>query len=649
MRLALCLFRYFPFSGLARDMLQIADVARDRGHQVHIFTSAWQGEKSQRHALDILAVDGLTNHSRAAAFHRSLQNRLRSSRFDCVVGFNKIPGLDLYYAADPCYAARVRYTRHPLYRVTPRYHAYRQLEREVFRHGAHTRCLVLSETAKSEYQEFYGTEDRRFTVLPPNLAPQYRQLNRDGSIRQRVRLELNIPAAESVILMVGSGFQTKGVDRSIIALGSLTESLKTKTRLIVVGEGDPAKYIGMARQLGVGDRVVFLGGRTDVPDLLRASDLLVHPAYTENTGSVLLEAMAAGLPVLTTDICGFAHYVRDADAGLVLTTPFNQRSFNQNVAAMLQGDLPGWSRNGVEYVRQPFFYMMSEKAVEAIEGAATGSATTIANPSGFFYLSDKLQLPALKGASLPDVMALSGEVFRQAPGRRTIRLQGVGIRYFVKLHDGVGWREIFKNLMSLRLPVLGAGNEWHALHFLRRKGIRAPVPVGFGSDGQNPARRKSFIITEEIEEVTSLEEFIEQKQGRIDDFRLKRSLIYGLADIARVLHRNGANHRDFYLCHFLVETRYLEAGGGIGPAPISLIDLHRAQLRRKTPSRWVVKDLGGLYYSAMGTNLTRYDLFRFIKGYTGLPLRSALRASPDWARVQRRALSLRRSEPATLN
>ena len=570
-----------------------------------------------------------------------------NSKFDRVVGFNKIPGLDVYYAADPCFASRARYTRHPLYRLTPRYKMYHRLEQAVFHQGGETHNLVLSERAKSEYQEFYGSEDFRFTVLPPSLAPEYQNLTNDFAAKRRIRNELGIQDHELMILMVGSGFRTKGVDRAVLGLATLPVDLRKITHLVVAGEGKPDPFINLVRQNGIEQQVHFIGGRNDVPDLLSAATLLVHPAYNENTGTVLLESMAAGLPVLTTDVCGYAHHVSDAGAGCVLQSPFNQQRFNATLEQMLGGDVAEWAQNGKQYIRRPLFTAMPDKAVEVIEQPpATGLDNRVRQPKEFLYLADKLQLTNQKHASFEDIMALPGKIFREEPGRRTLRFQEQESGYFLKAHYGVGWHEIFKNLFNLKLPVLGADNEWHALHFLGRKGIKVPAPLGFGRKGRNPAKRRSFVIMEEITDATSLEELANKKNGCIEDVKIKRKLVYGLANIARTLHNNGANHRDFYLCHFLIDDRFMKRANHpeMEDVPIVVIDLHRAQLRRKTPTRWIVKDLAGLYYSAMDTSITRNDIFRFIKTYCGLPLRAALNGPVNWDRVQWRAFVLHRSK-----
>ena len=107
---------------------------------------------------------------------------------------------------------------------------------------------------------------------------------------------------EILLLMIGSGFITKGVDRSLIAMAALPQSLLDRARLIVIGQDKPSAFRRMAGKLGLSNRVLILKGRDDIPRFLIGADLLVHPAYVENAGMVLLEAIVAGLPVIATDI-----------------------------------------------------------------------------------------------------------------------------------------------------------------------------------------------------------------------------------------------------------------------------------------------------------------------------------------------------------
>lgn len=220
------------------------------------------------------------------------------------------------------------------------------------------------------------------------------------------------------------------------------------------------------------------------------------------------------------------------------------------------------------------------------------------------------------------VEALSGEVFRELDGRRTLRSEVAGRAYFVKIHRGIGWREIFKNLVSLRLPVLGAQNEWRAIRRLGEIGVDSMRVVAYGRRGGNPARQHSFIVTEELAPALSLEDFCLGWTREPPPVTLKRALIARVAGMARAMHRAGVNHRDFYLCHFLL---HLDPAPTAAAFRLSLIDLHRAQCRARLPRRWRDKDLAALYFSALDIGLNQRDLWRFLLTYFAIPLRQILR------------------------
>jgi heptose I phosphotransferase len=117
----------------------------------------------------------------------------------------------------------------------------------------------------------------------------------------------------------------------------------------------------------------------------------------------------------------------------------------------------------------------------------------------------------------------------QLEGRRTLRTEIAGRGYYAKIHRGIGWGEIFKNLLSGRLPVLGAGNEWRALERLAALGVDTMRAVAFGERGSNPARRQSFIVTEELAPTISLEDFCRDWRAVPPAPTLKRALIRRVA------------------------------------------------------------------------------------------------------------------------
>lgn len=241
-----------------------------------------------------------------------------------------------------------------------------------------------------------------------------------------------------------------------------------------------------------------------------------------------------------------------------------------------------------------------------------------------------------------ELMALDGEMYRQVARRKTFKFPLNGKFYFAKIHRGVGWTEIFKNLVQGRLPILGAENEYEAIRALEKLDIKTMTFAAHGRRGLNIAEQESFVLTESLEPALSLEDFCANWAVDKPSLKLKRALIKRVAIITRRLHENGLNHRDLYICHFLLKESELEALRDVNDAQLYLIDLHRVQIRSKTPVRWQAKDLAALYFSSMDIGLSRHDLLYFIHHYTGNTVSKELTINRGlWAEVKRKALILK--------
>ena len=365
--LAFCLFKYFPYGGLQRDFIRVALQCRDRGYGIRVYTLSWQGEVPDGIEVVIVPVTAITNHKRYKRYGEWVVDHLEEHPVSGVVGFNKMPGLDIYYAADSCYEDKAQNQRGQLYRAMPRYRHFSNFESAVFDPSSRTKILMISEVQKPLFQNYYGTEIERFQLLPPGISRDRIAPANSEEIRSDFREEHGVGVDEHLLLMVGSGFITKGLDRILIGMSNLPPERRTKTRLIVVGQDNPNAFLRMAKRLNIERRVTILAGRDDIPRFLLGADLLVHPAYVENTGTVLLEAMVAGLPVLATDVCGYAHYIEDAEAGCLVPSPFDQETFDRLLAHMLESDDHLiWRKNGIKFGQQADIYSMPERAADEI-------------------------------------------------------------------------------------------------------------------------------------------------------------------------------------------------------------------------------------------------------------------------------------------
>jgi UDP-glucose:(heptosyl)LPS alpha-1,3-glucosyltransferase len=349
--LVFSLFRYFDYGGLQRDFLKIALACQAAGYDIYVYCLAWFGDVPHGFTVETVEVKGVLNYVRYQQFGEYVSEAVRWRRPVAHVGFNKIPGLDIYYAADSCFEYKAQMMRTPVYRLTRRYKQMSGFERLVFDKEQETEVLLLTEVQKEQFQKYYDTPDRRFHLLPPGVSRDRMRGPEWQAQRTRVRKEFELSDDEFLMILVGSGFITKGLDRVIESLASLPASLRVKTRLLVIGQDNPQAFLRQARRLGVEAQLLVQRGRDDIPDVLQAADLMVHPAYMESGGLVLIEAVVAGLPVIATAACGFAPYILRANAGVVLEEPFDQDALNSWVEKALKdvGQRELWSDNGVAF------------------------------------------------------------------------------------------------------------------------------------------------------------------------------------------------------------------------------------------------------------------------------------------------------------
>ena len=367
MRFAFVVSLWYPFGGMQRTLLRIAQACVAAGHDVDIYTGEWRGEQPKDIGVIELDARAHSNHASNDRLAAAFAAAMRAHDYDCRVGFTKIPGLDVYYAADPCYAARAADSKPFFYTWWIRYRAFFRQERAVFAKGADTEILLIAHQEKEKYVRYHATEEGRFHLLPPGINRERLKLDDPAGVRRRLRAEFGLVDSTQVLLCVGSGFTTKGVDRVIEALASLPVRLRNVCHLLVVGRGKQGALQRLAARRGVGRHVTFCGTREDVAGIYRAADFLVHAARSENTGTVLIEAMLCGLPVLATANCGFAFHVRNADAGIVVEEPFVQARLDRCLQTLLESEHIGrWRHNGPDYCARTDLYSLIERAALVI-------------------------------------------------------------------------------------------------------------------------------------------------------------------------------------------------------------------------------------------------------------------------------------------
>lgn len=360
-RIALVIFRLAPAGGLEQHCLRLAEALIRRGAEVTLVTTRPPTAALPEGAkLELVAPRGRANHSRMAAFAPDAA-RAVAGRFDRTVAFHAIPGFDAIFCADPS-RARPKGVRGWL----PRYRTYARLEREAF--AASGLTLTLSSAQRANFLKNHHADPARFVLLPPTVD----HLRADPAAAGRgaqaaARAELDLPGGAPIWLWMGLQPKTKGLDRVLRALAAAPDAV-----LLVCGLDPKGKAgrgaVAMARRLGVDARVRWLGfvGEAQVTRGRAAADLLVHPSRSDVTGTVILEALASGLPVVTTEVCGYGEHVVQAGAGVVLAEPFRLDDLTRALTAATPQTLTDWSARALAYAGRDELYSGLERAADLI-------------------------------------------------------------------------------------------------------------------------------------------------------------------------------------------------------------------------------------------------------------------------------------------
>ncbi len=339
LHIALVIYRFFPHGGLQKDFLRTMDSALLRGHRITVLLAEQEADLPAQPDLSVklLPIKGFSNHSRMKSFAAEVKKEISSGSYDKVLMFNRMPGGDFYFAADNCLATDwAKLHSAWTLKLLPRYRTFLALENAVFEKDSRTHILALTTAQMQDYQNVYQTPSERFTVLPPGIDPACRRSENIEEIRQKIREKFNIPQDAVLLIQVAAQFGVKGVDRSIGALAALPENLRKNTFLLVAGGGDIEQYMLIAGRAGVADKVVFAGASSEIPALISAADLMIHPARKEATGTVIVESLAIGVPVIASAACGYADFTGNIDVQLVTPEPFRQDELNSALVYALE-------------------------------------------------------------------------------------------------------------------------------------------------------------------------------------------------------------------------------------------------------------------------------------------------------------------------
>ena len=316
MKLALVRQKYNPFGGAERFVERALQALNASGTSVTLIAREWKTDGVERD-VRLYNPHYFTRKGRDAGFAHAVQKIIASNEFDLVQSHERIPGCHVYRAGDGVHATwlelRAR-VQSPLARLATRLHPWHRYtldaEAAMFRHPDLRAVICNSDMVKRDIAARFGVAGDKLHVIHNGVDPDYFHTELRHEFREATRDALNIPAGTPAVLFVGSGFERKGLPSLLRALGTMKSG---QTHLVVVGrDKKTAAMMVLAGELGIADRTHFVGGQSDVRPYYAAADVFALPTLYDPFPNAALEALACGLPVLTSPTSGAAELITPA-------------------------------------------------------------------------------------------------------------------------------------------------------------------------------------------------------------------------------------------------------------------------------------------------------------------------------------------------
>lgn len=320
MKLAIVRQKYTPFGGAERFVDRALNALASEGLDVTIITRQWKGDGQSGRKIRLCNPFYLGRLWRDASFARSVQAIVARGEFDLVQSHERIPGCHIYRAGDGVHATwlalRAR-AQSPLAALWSRLHPWHRYtlaaEARMFRHPGLKAVICNSCMVRDDIARRFGVADDKLHVIHNGVDLDHFHPGLRDEHRQRVRAALGIPAGVPVVLFVGSGFERKGLFPLLQAVATLSG-----VHLLVVGKDRQLEAArAQARQLGMSSRTHFLGGQSDVRPYYGAADVFALPTLYDPFPNAVLEALACGLPVLTSPTSGGAELIKENFGAIV--------------------------------------------------------------------------------------------------------------------------------------------------------------------------------------------------------------------------------------------------------------------------------------------------------------------------------------------
>lgn len=340
MKIAIVRKKYNPFGGAERYLHLLTDHLVRQGHEVHIFANRWPVDKGAGVLFHKVPMLGGLSLLKTWSFAIAAWLALRRFNGGIILSNERLFSQDIFRVSDGVHKTwlqiRMRHAsfiKKLSFIINPLHWSVRFFDWYIFNRRSFGKIIAPSEFIKRDILQRYRSvrEDDIRVIYNGVDLERFRPENKK-LYREAVRRELGIASSARLLLFVGTGFERKGLRYTIEAL----RYLPTDTILAVIGKGRTGDYITLARQWNLLDRIRFLGPMEKVERYYAASDILVLPTLYEPLANAVLEALATGIPVVTSRNCGNAEVLMDGEDGGIINDPTDAQEIALKVKAVIE-------------------------------------------------------------------------------------------------------------------------------------------------------------------------------------------------------------------------------------------------------------------------------------------------------------------------
>ena len=306
----------------------------ESGHEVHIFANSWTPSHHSNINHHFVRILGLNAFFRTLSFSIQVSKKIRGQHFDIIQSHEKTWGQDIYRAGDGCHIKWLHQRGKkfsPIKKfflfINPFHQLILMLEKNIFESGQCKKIIAISQMVKEDILENYKCPPEKISVVYNGVDLDRYHPDNKNIYRKAIRNQLGIPENSVLILFVGSGFERKGLE---FLLKSTEYLAKENWRLLLMGKGNFEKFMRYA-PANKRNRIITKEPDPKIEKFYAAADLFILPSIYEPFGNANLEALATGLPVITTKYCGASNIIDSKKNGLVVGDPYNSQEIAEKI------------------------------------------------------------------------------------------------------------------------------------------------------------------------------------------------------------------------------------------------------------------------------------------------------------------------------